>query len=279
MTDKFERIAKNLYKRHHLNTDGEWSRLFYGIFVDWKGKRRSFPLGSDLKTAKEELTLLKARNIRKEDFDAEPEAIKAGLTFSVYGDAYFNGKVDPEKSPNGVDREKRSFKTLKRFFGSILLSDIDRSKVMEYRAKRSRERIIRRGKPVSGSKISFSTVNRELAFLRYPLNMAADDGIIEKVPRIKLKSERERKRDRIASTAEYQDLLNNTPRPVQRVLIGLYETAMRINELLSLSWESVEEASGLIRLRAECVKEKKKTNSADITRIKCSASRAEIRAG
>lgn len=124
--------------------------------------------------------------------------------------------------------------------------------------ERESEPIIRRGKPVSGSKISFSIVNRELAFLRYLLNLAADDGIIEKVPRIKLKSETERKRDRIATGAEYHGLLNNTSRPVQRVLIGLYETAMRINELLSLTWESVDETSGFIRLRAEYVKEKKK---------------------
>ena len=49
--------------------------------------------------------------------------------------------------------------------------------------------------------------------------MAADDDIIEKVPRIKLKSEKERKRDRIVSDDEYRGLLDNTARPVQRVLM------------------------------------------------------------
>jgi integrase len=158
----------------------------------------------------------------------------------------------------GVEREKRSFKTLNLFFGNTLLSEIDRSKVMEYRAKRSMEPIVRRGKPVAGTKISFSTVNRELAFLRYLLNLAADDDIIEKVPRIKLKSEKERKRNRIATDDEYSGLLENTSRPVQRVLIGLNETAMRVNELLSLTWGRVDVKAGFIRLPAECVKEKKK---------------------
>jgi integrase len=262
MKASFECIGKGFYKRQYQNTNGDWSTLFYGIFVDWTGKRRTFPLGADLRTAKDELVVLRARNIRHEDFDADKEKPKAGLTFSEYGTAYFNGKVDPYKRAGGVEREKRSFKTLKSFFGNMLLSDIDRSK--EYRAKRSLEPIIRRGKAVAGTKISFSTVNRELAFLRYLLNLAADDDIIEKVPRIKLKSEKERKRDRIVSDDEYRGLLDNTARPVQRVLIGLYETAMRVNELLMLTWDlgdgwkAVDLKAGLIRLPAEAVKEKGK---------------------
>ena len=245
METSFECIDKGFYKRQYQNTNGDWSTLFYGIFVDWTGKRRTFPLGTDMRTAKEELTVLRARNIRREDFDADKAKPKAGLTFSEFGTTYFNGKVDPDKRAGGVERERRSFKTLKSFFGNMLLSEIDRSKVMEYRAKRSLESIVRRGKPVAGTKISFSTVNRELAFLRYLLNLAADDNIIEKVPRIKLKSEKERKRNRIATDDEYRGLLENTSRPVQRALIGLYETAMRVNELLPLTWNRVDVKAGL----------------------------------
>ena len=258
MKTTFQCIDKGFYKRQYQNANGDWSTLFYGIFVDWTGRRRTFPLGTDMRTAKEELTVLRARNIRREDFDADKVKPKAGLTFSEYGTDYFNGKVDPDKRASGVERERRSFKTLNLFFGNTLLSEIDRSKVMEYRAKRSIEHIVRRGKPVAGTKISFSTVNRELAFLRYLLNLAADDGIIEKVPRIKLKSEKELKRNRIGTDDEYRGLLKNTSRPVQRVLIGLNETAMRVNELLSLTWDRVDVKAGFIRLPAVCVKEKKK---------------------
>src|SRR5215831_20252379 len=159
-----KRIEKNLYKRQYQNANGEWSTLYYAAFVcRLKGKRRTFPLGADLKTARKELAVLIADNIRKKDFDADKEKQKAGFTFADYGAAYFSGKVDPDKRPGGVERERRSFKTLKSFFGDMLLSEIDRSKVMEYRAKRSLESIVRRGKPVAGTKISFSTVNRELA--------------------------------------------------------------------------------------------------------------------
>lgn len=97
----------------------------------------------------------------------------------------------------------------------------------------------------------------ELAFLRFLLNLAEDDGIIERAPKIKLPTEKDRKRDRIASEEEYETLLGSMRRPVQRALIGLYETAMRVNELLRLTWEHVDERAGFIRLKAEETKEKK----------------------
>ena len=67
----FERMEKHLYRRQYQTAGGDWSTLYYAIFTDWKGKRRTFPLGSDLRTAKEELKVLEARNIRKEDFDKD----------------------------------------------------------------------------------------------------------------------------------------------------------------------------------------------------------------
>ena len=63
-----------------------------------------------------------------------------------------------------MEREKRSFKTLKTFFGDMLLSDIDRSKVMEYRSKRSAEPKMRRGKPVADTKIKFSYGESRISF-------------------------------------------------------------------------------------------------------------------
>ena len=61
--------------------------------------------------------------------------------------------------------------------------------IMEYRTKRLNEPIMRRGKPalINGAtkKVSFSTVNRELAFLRFLLNLAEDDGLIEQGPKFK----------------------------------------------------------------------------------------------
>jgi len=167
MKQSFKRIAPHLYKRQYQAANGEWTTLHYGIFVDWKGKRRTLPLGSDLKTAKQELKVLEARNIRKEDFDKDKLSSAQGVTFSEWGNLYFKEKVDPDK--RSVERERRSFTKLKEFFGNLPLVEINRSKVMEYKARRSQEPIIRKGKPVEGSKIAFSTVNKDPIMKGCPL--------------------------------------------------------------------------------------------------------------
>ncbi len=55
MARTVQRLEKHLYKRQYQTACGDWSTFFYARFTDWKGKRRIFPLGSDLKTAREEL--------------------------------------------------------------------------------------------------------------------------------------------------------------------------------------------------------------------------------
>jgi integrase len=265
MKQKIKRVKRlsHLYERSYQTAAGEWRSKYYGIFSCKKwGKRRVFPLGGDLDVAKKELAQLLAENLAGKDFDAPTEPAKQGITFREWGQSYFASKVDPEKHAGGVEREKRSFKTLEPFFGDMLLSEIRRTAIMEYRAKRLNEPIMRRGKPamIDGAikNVSFPTVNRELAFLRYLLNMAEDDGIIDAAPRMNLKTEKDRKRERVASDEEYKSLLANMRRPAQRVLIALYESAMRLNEAVQLPWAMVDEKAGFIRLPAAYVKEKKK---------------------
>jgi integrase len=50
-------------------------------------------------------------------------------------------------------------------------------------------------------------------------------------------------------------------RPHQRILICPYGMAMRINEVLKLTWDRVDLKAGFIRLRAEDVKERNKRNT------------------
>jgi integrase len=60
----------------------------------------------------------------------------------------------------------------------------------------------------------------------------------------------------VASDDELSRILANLDRHWQRPVIGLLETAMRVNELLKLTWDKVDEKAGVIRLKAEDVKEK-----------------------
>jgi integrase len=99
-----------------------------------------------------------------------------------------------------------------------------------------------------------ATVNRELACLRHMLKLAEDDRLIESAPRIKLDSERKFARKRVVPEVEYE-LLQASPRYLQRVLIGLYDTAMRKSELLNLEWNRVDKRGGVVRLRPGDTKE------------------------
>jgi len=164
--------------------------------------------------------------------------------------------TDPGK--RSVEHERGLFKNLEPFFGTIPLSEINRGKIRQYRTMRLQQPIMRHGKPVKDSRVSFSTVNREMGFLRYLLNLAVDEELIENVPSFKkiIQSEKSRKRKRVVSDDEYGNILKDMSRPNQRVIIGLYETAMRVNELVRLTWDKVDDKAGMIRLKAEDVKEK-----------------------
>jgi len=75
--ESFERIAEHFYKRQYQTSKGEWRTKYVALLTDWTGKRRKFPLGSDLKTAREQLKILEARNVKHEDLDKEKQHEKA----------------------------------------------------------------------------------------------------------------------------------------------------------------------------------------------------------
>jgi integrase len=256
---RVKRVA-HLYERRYQTAAGEWRSKYYGIFTcKLKRKRRVFPLGGDLNVAKEALALLLAENVNGKDFDAAIEPERKGYTFTEWVEEYFAKKIDPQKHALGVKREKQSYGILKPFFGNMLLSDIKRSVIMEYRARRLQDVIAVRGKPIKfGGEfrtVSFPTVNRELAFLRSMLNMAEHDEIIEAAPKFKskgknnlIKSEKDRRRTRVIMPEEYAAILSHMRRPQQRVLIAWYETAMRHHEPFKLTWDMVDFKKGLLRL-------------------------------
>ena len=117
---------------------------------------------------------------------------------------------------------------------------------MEYRKKRKAEGV------------GFTTVNRELSFLRKLLNVAADQEppLLETVPRFKLPNETSQARTRTIDAEDFGAILAHMRRPAQRYLIALYETSMRLNEPMKLKWDMVDLKAGLLRLPAEIVKEK-----------------------
>jgi hypothetical protein len=48
-----QRSIKHFYRRQYQITGWGWRTIYYAFFMDWKGKRRKIPLGSEIKAAKE----------------------------------------------------------------------------------------------------------------------------------------------------------------------------------------------------------------------------------
>lgn len=239
-TYKHMRKTPHLYKRQYQSDKGEERTLYYARFVDWKGKRRIFPLGSYLQAAKEELKILESKNVKQEDFD---KARIQGMTLEVWLERY----LILVKTKRSWERDKQHCEHLTRVLGAIPLSQVNRPRIMEYKNQRIDEPIQRYGKPVMGTTVKVSTINREIRCLLHALNLAADEGLIDTVPRVRLESEQHLQRDRVLSDKEYRELLDASPKWLQRVIIGAYESCLSRADLLNLTWDSV--ADGLIKVR------------------------------
>ncbi|MFB3060196.1 MAG: tyrosine-type recombinase/integrase, partial [Candidatus Binatia bacterium] len=244
MKQVFKRIAPHLYKRQYQAANGEWTTLYYGILVDWKGKRRSFPLGSELRTAREQLKILEADNVKRKDFDKEKEdrrkAATAGMTIAEWLDRY----LDLMKGTKSGKTIRAYSLHLKRLLGSVPLQDVTKVRIMEYKNRRLDESIVRHGEPVEGWRIKGATVNREVSCLIAALNLAHDEGLCEEPPRVKKESEEAR--ERILSDAECKALLDASPGWLRRIIIGANEAALDRGVLINLTWDSVRD--GLIKI-------------------------------
>lgn len=252
MEQKFELVkdsrgvaVSHLYRYSHRGKDGNWTARYYARFKDWKGIRRSFPLGSDLKTAREEVKVLEARNIRHEDFAADKMKLDI-MTLARWIPRY----LDLAKSKKSIDRDRQHCAHLERVLGGFALSEIMVSRIMEYKNLRLAEPVSRYGKSVrSGAKVQPSTVNRELQCLGRMLRLGAREQLIESVPFIEKESERGRERERVLSEEEFKTLLADLPRWAQRVCVAAYETSWDRGDLLGLTWEGVDWKAGTVKLK------------------------------
>ncbi len=120
-------IEKHLYERRYQTATGEWSRVYYVRLKDWKGVRRVFPAGNNLKTARAKRAEYEHRNALREDFDKEKVQ---GMTFARWADIYLERYAKSKKS---AIEDKRHVRVLCNFFGNLLLSQITRVKVEEFK--------------------------------------------------------------------------------------------------------------------------------------------------
>jgi integrase len=256
-TDKetFERVADHLYRRQYQTAGGDWRSKFYGIFTDWKGKRRKFSLGTDEKNARQGLTIRLADNLKKVDFDKERDDRNARqLTFAKWADRCLEADRERTKRTDSEalevsswERDSRSCDHLRRLLGDLPLAEITSLKIEGYISTRTQEGIIRGSKQSKTIKVSRSTVANELATLRKYLRRAVPEWL-HVMPAMKLPKKGER--NRVLNADEYQKLLIAAPLWFRRVLIVAFETCLSQGDLLRLTDDMVDEKAGVIIPRA-----------------------------
>lgn len=255
MHQKFEQIEKHLYRRQYRTSDGNWSTVYYAVFKCWDGKRRWFPVGDNLKAAREGLTLRLADNMKRHDFDADKikrQPKPAALTLGGYIPVFLKSK----EGTASYSFWKVCAGHLDRLMGSEVLSEITKSRIAEYKQSRKGECIVRHGKPVKGATVSGSTVNREITTLIGLLNLAAENGLLEKLPATKKLKDAEGhlSRERTLDLDEYQALLDVSPRWLQRCIIGAYEGCLSRIDLLTLTVDEVQRKRQVIKLTRDKTK-------------------------
>jgi integrase len=91
--------------------------------------------------------------------------------------------------------------------------------------------------------LQVSTVNSSLRVLRRALRQAAEWGVIQAVPKIKMLSG-ERHRERVLSIEEEARYLSSALEPLASVTAVLADTGMRPEECYRLRWETISWANG-----------------------------------
>jgi integrase len=155
------------------------------------------------------------------------------------------------KAKKSYRRDKQFIASLLRLLdGNVLVKDLNIGIVEEYRVKRLKEPSTHTDKTIAPA-----TVNKEVACLVTALNKGVNHNKISSNPIVGIKKLRENnQRNRTLTDEEFESLLSYCPNYLQGPVLIAYYQALRQNEILSLTWESVDLAKGFIRLKAENTK-------------------------
>jgi integrase len=228
-------LPHHLTVQHYTTRRGVSRTLYYIRFKDWRGIRRKFPAGDDLTIAKQLRDRLLGQNALGYDFDQDR---RQGMTLGVWFERFLALK----QHKRSHEKDRCSARTLLAFFGpSLFLRALSTTQIEAYKQTRLQQphRYGRLPKP--------ATINRELAFLRSALRLAAAEGLLEAMalPMITLLRE-QNERERLCTPAEYQRLCTAAPATIRPVLILLYELGLREGEVLGLRWEHIRFAERLL---------------------------------
>ena len=254
MEQNFERIAKHFYRRQYQTKAGEWMTLYYARLVcRLKNKRRVFPLGSDLREAKDKLKKIEAQDVDRHDFDLdrqrevkpkERDGKSEPFTFNEWAEKY--STFDDVKRKRSLPDELRMIRLhLKPFFGSMLLTEIAREGLCRYVDKRTGDTLIRCGKR-SKKAVHRGTVSNELSCLRRMLRVAAREGYQVSVPSFEDLIVRTKRGGRALTADEQKKVLAVYAPWMRRLAEFAKETCLSEGDLLRLTDDMIDRAKGVI---------------------------------
>jgi integrase len=256
MEQKFQRVARHLYRRQYETASGDWTTLYYARFVcRLKKKRRLFALGPDSAVAKDKLKKLEAQDVDRYDFDLDRQRVETK-------EKVRDGKSEPftfsewaEKYPTFDDvKRKRSLSTdlviirlhLEPFFGPSLLTEITREGLCRYVDKRMGETLIR-CKKASKKFVHRGTVSNELSVCRRMLRVATREGYKVILPSFEDLIVRTKFGGRALSADDQKKVLAVYPMWLARLAEFAKETCLSQGDLLRLTDDEIDTRLGVIK--------------------------------
>ena len=160
------------------------------------------------------------------------EKVRKSPRLSEYCQVYLDWAKEHKKS---LRRDLTSIKHLEGAFGNKKLSDIHPFHVESYKIRRRSE------KTPKGGEVQPGTINRELACLKRMLNLAVQWDMLEynQIQGVKLFKE-PKGPVRFLSEEEAARLIEACNATFRPIVITALNTGMRLNEILTLTWDRVD---------------------------------------
>lgn len=213
----------------------------------------------------------------------EPEKIEPPpprsetLTFAELADEFEAARVikaiydDPDSddrnkiagiADKSVADSKRSLKALKESFGAMLVKDIKKVDVENWKVDRFKVPKLR-----GGGRRSMANVHHDLRVLRKCFYYAIDKyGFTENPVRGLIKQKQEKKRERYLEFWEQSALLDAANVSLRPLLMFLLHTAARVGEATQVERRDVDLKAGIVTLRKPVTKAKKAKRELPITK-------------
>jgi integrase len=216
----------------------------YWIEYYHEGRRRRERIGTNKALAQ---TILQKRLVQRAEDRLLDKKKEGKIHFNQLTEWYLN--LSEVKSKKSYERDVRSTKKLKAFFGSKLIKKITPSLIESYRRRSMSELNYKKltNKP--------ATVNREVACLKTIFSKAVKNRKIEYNPTTAISQLKENnERNRVLSIEEWGKYKRECPLWYFPIAMMAYFTAMRRGEIINLAPSRIDLKTGFIRLKPEDTK-------------------------